>query len=315
MNSRPIIAITGATGFLGGHLALAAMARGAHVRAVVRTPEKARWMADRGVEVREADLGDTRALAQAFRGADVVIANAARTTAKGGTYEDARRDNVDGTTNQAMACVGSGVQRIVYISTIAVYRTQLGKMLDESAPIRDPGVRATDIGAVVSSPKYARTKAAAELRLWELAREHDLQVTSLRPGPIYGPGWSRLSERYRGLLRRRVVALPTARFPHVHAADVALAALAATDHDVSIGRAYNVAGPPARPPDLVAALSRAAGRGPVVVPIPVPFRLAFDDTAVGRDLGVTLRSAVEGAKDILVDEVWDSAAAALYATG
>ena len=68
------VALTGATGFLGSHLARALIARGATVCGVVRRPERGAWLAELGVELRTADLADPLALARAFDGVDAVIA-------------------------------------------------------------------------------------------------------------------------------------------------------------------------------------------------------------------------------------------------
>jgi hypothetical protein len=71
------VAITGATGFLGGYLVDTLLARGAHVVAVVRNPDKAASLSRRGVEVRRADLADRQALELGFKDVDAVISNAA----------------------------------------------------------------------------------------------------------------------------------------------------------------------------------------------------------------------------------------------
>ena len=70
------IAITGANGFIGRHLVQCAQARGAHVVAVVRTPDRARALFGDDVEIRRADLAERDQLATAFRGVDAVIITA-----------------------------------------------------------------------------------------------------------------------------------------------------------------------------------------------------------------------------------------------
>lgn len=296
-----LLAITGATGFLGAHLCLRALAAGHAVRAVVRSPERARWLAERGVEVHRAELAEVGAMARAFRGADAVIANAARVTERGGTWADAVRDNVQGAENQLLAAAEAGVQRVVYVSTVAVLASGLRGAVPGDAPIRDPERWPTDLGAWASSPRYARSKALAERRLWARAPELGIHLTALRPGPIYGPGHTRLNATYRAWHRRRVVLAPTARFPHVHAADVADALLAAAGREVAIGRAYNLGGPTASPLEVLRALRVATGRGPVVIPLLLPIELAFDDRLAERELGLTLRRVQACAPELLVE--------------
>ena len=85
--------------------------------------------------------------------------------------------------------------------------------------------------------------------------------------------------------------------PHVHAADVASAAAAALHTEASIGRAYNLAGEPVSPFRVLRAWKRHQGHGAVVVPVPIPAWIDFDDTAARRDLGFQPRSIEEGLED------------------
>src|SRR4249919_642268 len=71
------IAVTGATGFLGGFVARQLAARGARVRAVVRSPRKAEPLAAAGMEVAAANLLDRASLVDAFRGVDAIASVAA----------------------------------------------------------------------------------------------------------------------------------------------------------------------------------------------------------------------------------------------
>src|SRR5688572_832122 len=95
--SQSTIAITGATGFLGGYLVENMLSRGAHVVAVVRSPQKAEALARRGAEVRRADLAEPEALEVAFRGVDAVVSNAA--VVSFGNAEEMMRTNIEGTRN------------------------------------------------------------------------------------------------------------------------------------------------------------------------------------------------------------------------
>ena len=61
-----IVAVTGATGFLGSHIVASLSAAGAHIVGVVRTPEKGAWMLSEQVQFRKADLRDQAALEAAF---------------------------------------------------------------------------------------------------------------------------------------------------------------------------------------------------------------------------------------------------------
>lgn len=70
---KPIYAVTGITGQVGGVVATALMEQGCVVRAVVRNPDRAKSWADRGCEIAVAEMDDAQALAEAFRGMDGVF--------------------------------------------------------------------------------------------------------------------------------------------------------------------------------------------------------------------------------------------------
>ncbi|MCB9675898.1 MAG: NAD(P)-dependent oxidoreductase [Alphaproteobacteria bacterium] len=276
------VAVTGATGFLGSHLVEVLRER-FDVRGLVRSPEKGAHL---GIELVRADLTDVAALTEGMRGCDALVANAA--LAPGWAKPSAEefvRANVEGAENQLRAAVDAGVKRIVWISTVAVYRTRPWRTLAEDAEKIDPAHPRFDWNNLTTDPGYARSKAAAERLAWDWAREHGLELTALRPGPIYGERDPKLTARYQRMLSWPVVLAPTAQLPHVHAGDVALAAAAALENPASVGRAYNVTGESISVWRLLSIWKRVTGARALVVPVPVPLRIAFDDSAAARDLG------------------------------
>ena len=219
------VALTGATGFLGSHLARALIARGATVRGVVRRPERGKWLTELGVALHAADLADPVALTRAFEGCDAVIANAAlsiRGTAPYQTFLDANRR---GAIHQAQAAADARVNRLIHISTVAVYRPGLNQVNGHDRLLLD-GPRLTWAYAVTNW-RYALSKAHGERAIWQISRDHGLDTTVLRPGPIYGSGDRKLTASYAALMARRWLPAPTLRLPHVHARDVADAACGA----------------------------------------------------------------------------------------
>lgn len=297
---RPV-AVTGATGFLGRHIVRALQSAGHTVRAVVRSPDKAADLAAAGVEVAAADLSDPVALVQAFSGASAVVSNAALGSWLG-TIQDYRRVNVQGTTHLLDAMQQTGVHRLVHISSVAVGRTRLGRWADEQverygrAGRRGPW-QPSDL---TTDWRYALTKSESE----QLVRQRMPQIhaTILRPGPIFGPGDPKLSRKYLRMWRRSVCFAPTARVPHVCATDVAAAVASALVRPVSIGRTYTLTGAPVSPYDIVRCLVRVTGRGPVVVPVPVPTWVGFVNHRATRDLGFVSRPLDETVGAILRHE-------------
>ncbi|TQR84746.1 NAD-dependent epimerase/dehydratase family protein [Mycobacterium hodleri] len=105
--------VTGATGYIGGHLAALLVERGENVRAMARKPEKLRdvpWRDE--VEVVRGDLGDPESLVAAFDGVDVVY----YLVHSMGSSKDFVREEENSARNVAAAAEKAGVRRIVYLS-------------------------------------------------------------------------------------------------------------------------------------------------------------------------------------------------------
>lgn len=271
------IAVTGATGFLGGWIALDLLARGAIVRGVVRNPDKGTWLAQKGVRFARADLADRDALTEAFRGADAIVANAALYTLEVRGPQAFHDANVRGTENVFEAAAAAGVRRVVHVSSCAVYRPIPCVTIGEDAP------KLGRLDRFWSWP-YAMSKARSEEVAWALAGRRDLALTVVRPAGIFGPRDTQAVPIYRRLMRWPLLIAPTFVFPMAYGEDVARAIGNALERDGSIGRAYNLIGERASIWRFLRLWRRVNGRGPLVLPLPVPLGLWFDDSAAVRDL-------------------------------
>ncbi len=188
-----LIAITGATGFVGSAVLDAALAEGHQVRALARRDQTARA----GVEWVRGDLGDTAALAALVEGADAVIHVAGLTnTPDPATFEAA---NVTGTANVIAAMKQAGARRLVFVSSLSA---------------RMPGLSA-----------YGASKAKAEA----LVEASGLDWTTVRPPGVYGPRDVDYLEMFRTAKWGFVPLPPGGASSIIHADDLArlLVALAA----------------------------------------------------------------------------------------
>ena len=294
------VAVTGATGFLGGHIADALQEAGYRVRGIVRDPGKGARLAARGVDLAQADLADTDALEAGLSGCAAVVANAALGSWSG-TLDRYIEVNVNGTDRLLRAAARVGVHRVVLISTVAVYRTRLRQWMDEDATPYGGTRRRLNPSDLTTDWRYALSKSLSEARAHVLASELGLALTVLRPGPLFGPRDPKLTRRYLRLHQRSWVVAPTVGVPQVSARDCALVVPRALKRDETIGRAYNLAGPPTSIVDVLRTLRGLTGRGPAVLPIPLPLWVGYDTRRAAADLGFVARPLKDALEDVVAD--------------
>jgi nucleoside-diphosphate-sugar epimerase len=227
------VLVTGAAGFLGGHLVDMLLERGDDVRAMVRPVEDAsRLRGLSGVEVIAGDLTDAASLKCAVQGAQRVY-NVAAKTGPWGLEEDYRAVNVQGLADLVHAAMDAGVQRIVHTSSITVYGHHLRGIVTEDDPFH------------AEDNPYSRTKIAGEKLLANLVKDSCAPVVIVRPGWIYGPRDSASFGRFVALVasgKGFLVGSGKNIVPLVYVRDVAQGLIkAAGAGDAVIGRAYTLA--------------------------------------------------------------------------
>ena len=125
--------VTGASGFVGWHVARLLTARGHKVRALVRPSSKLREL---DVEPVEGDLRDAASLERAVAGCGLVFHVAADYRLWAKDPNELYRSNVDGTRNLLQAARHAGVERVVYTSTVGCIGVPKGGEGDETRPVR-----------------------------------------------------------------------------------------------------------------------------------------------------------------------------------
>src|SRR5512141_2975934 len=126
------IFITGAGGFVTGNAARRLIARGDSVRALVRGSGRSASL--EGADLVRGHLGDADALRTGMQGVDAVIHGAAmyQIGLSRPQKQQMHEANVRGTAHVLSAAKAAGVQRVVYISTIAVFGNPRGRVVDET---------------------------------------------------------------------------------------------------------------------------------------------------------------------------------------
>lgn len=125
--------VTGATGFVGWHVARKLLERGERVRALARDPARLRELED--VERFQGDLRDPESLARAVEGCGVVYHVAADYRLWTRDPEEMYRSNVAGTRNLFEAARRTGIERVVYTSTVGCIGIPKDGIGDEQTPV------------------------------------------------------------------------------------------------------------------------------------------------------------------------------------
>ncbi len=176
--------VTGAAGFIGGHLTESLVRAGAHVRAFLRYNSRGSagtlgWFDPPLLDDVEAvfgDLRDVESVRQACEGREFVFHLGAQ-IAIPYSYINPRdffETNVLGSLNVAQAALEHGVSHLIHVSTSEVYGTAQQVPIAEDHPLE------------VQSP-YAASKLAADKLMDSFHRTFELPMTIVRPFNTFGP--------------------------------------------------------------------------------------------------------------------------------
>jgi nucleoside-diphosphate-sugar epimerase len=252
------VLVTGASGFVGGHVVAALAHAGYQARCLVREPARARFIREFPPELVLGDVTAPDTLAAAVAGVDGLVHCAGLTRAA--LPEELQRVNVAGTRNLFEACLrhNPGVRRIVHISSLAAWGPSApGVPLREDLPCQP-----------VSA--YGRSKLAGQV-IAESFRDK-LPVTILAPPAVYGPP-DRDFLIYFRLLKRRLLPVfgsGTQLLSLIYAKDLARAILACLESEFAAGRSYLLDdGRPRTWQEVAAAISGVMQVRPLTLRLPL----------------------------------------------
>jgi len=238
------ILITGATGFVGKHVATRLLADGHNVTCLVRNDgsEAARRLQKIGAGLSRGDILDTESLAAAAAGVDAVVHLVGIIfQRRGASFDDIHRQ---GTLNTVTAASKAGAKRFVHMSALGT----------------GPG----------AASAYHHTKWQGE----EVVRLSGIPYTIFRPSVIYGPGGE-----FINMLVRQVRMLPVIpvigngryRMQPVWVEDVAACFSQALQKPETVNRVYEIGGPqPLSYNEMIDVICRVMGRRRLKAHIPVP---------------------------------------------
>lgn len=205
------LAVTGCTGFVGGHVVRQAREAGHDVRALIRKPEQADRFTGQGIEFIHGDMCNSDALRALVSDADAIIHIAG--AIKAWTREDIIAINAGGTANLvSVAREHAPNARFVHTSSVTAREPQLSD--------------------------YAHSKWQAE----QEAVKFGPNTAIIRPNAIYGPGDTETLQVFQIAQKplQPVFNMPDGRIAMIHGADSATALLAFCDPDSPTGT-YEIA--------------------------------------------------------------------------
>lgn len=249
--------VTGATGFLGGHIVRLLLDRNYHVRALYRSESTLAAIADLPVETVQGDVTDRHSLDRAMADApDLVFHLAASTAVWKPQFALQTRINIEGTRNVAQAALQAGVGRLVHTSSVVVYGLT-SALITEQSPHLARG----------SWINYAHTKALGEDAV-QAAIRSGLDAVILNPAHVFGPGdthnWSRLIMM---MDQQKLPGIAPGHGSFIDVREAAHAHIIAAESAAS-GESYLLGGEETSFLDLVQRIGRQLGKPAPSKPIP-----------------------------------------------
>jgi UDP-glucose 4-epimerase len=172
-SGRPIVLVTGASGFVGRHLSPVLARGGWLVRRAVRR------LSSNHDDVVIDSIGANTDWSTTLEGVEAVVHLAARVHHPREEYatELYRSVNTEGTLHLASCAARAGARQFIFVSTILVH----GRSSDGRPPF-------SERDALTPQGLYGQSKAAAEAGLKMIAQESDMNITVIRPPLVYGSG-------------------------------------------------------------------------------------------------------------------------------
>jgi dihydroflavonol-4-reductase len=289
VSEKGIAFLTGGSGFVGSAVARLLLDRGFAVRALVRRESNRANLAGLDLDIVEGDIRDAGVLATAMRGVRHVFHVAADYRLWAPDPNEIVQTNVAGTRAVMEAALANGVERVVYTSSVATLKpSQDGTPVDEGSPLDEAGA----IGA------YKKSKVLAERLVEQMVAVSKLPAVIVNPSTPIGPRDIRPTPTGRIVIEAacgRMPAYVDTGLNLVHVDDVAVGHLAALERG-RIGERYIIGGDDMTLGDMLAGISRLAGRRAPTTRLPrrLVYPIAYGAEAAARVTGREPFATVDG---------------------
>ncbi len=283
--------VTGATGFLGSHVARQLLAGGHRVRVLVRRSSNLQALHGLALERAEGDLGDLLSLDRAMRGVRTVFHVAADYRLWARNPEEIYATNVEGTRRLFDVAAQAGVEKIVYTSTVATIAVP-----SHGGALPNEETRAT-LDQMIGH--YKRSKFLAELEAVKGAAA-GVPIVIVNPTAPVGPGDWKPTPTGRiilDFLNGKMPAYVNTGLNVVGVEDVAAGHLLAAERG-RIGERYILGARNMTLKEILGALAAITGRPAPRVRLPhaVALAAAYADAAISCLTGRDPQIPVEGVK-------------------
>jgi dihydroflavonol-4-reductase len=283
--------LTGATGFLGSHVARVLCAQGAELRLLVRTTSNLKNLEGLNAETATGDLRDPASIDKAMSGCDTVFHVAADYRLWARDPEQMYRSNVEGTRAILESARKNGVRRVVHTSSVATMGfTRNGNPADEDSPV----ALADMIG------HYKRSKFMAERIALEAGRS-GMDVVVVNPTTPVGEQDIKPTPTGRiilDFLKRKFPAYVDTGLNLVDVTECAHGHVAALEHGKS-GERYILGGENLTLKQILDKLGAITGLSSPTVKLPYFFAFAaaaVDETITGRILHREPRATIDAVR-------------------
>jgi nucleoside-diphosphate-sugar epimerase len=251
MNNKRVL-VTGGTGFVGAYLLRYLLRAGYAVRATKRSSSPMHLVADieDQLEWVEGDILNPAFVETALQDMQQVYHAAAMISFDPKQVAQMMKVNVEGTANVVNAALYEGIEKLVYVSSIAALgRKEFQPHIDERIQWENSK----------ENSNYAISKFRAECEVWR-AREEGLNIAIINPSTVVGAGyWKEGSCRLVQEAARGLRYYPTGSTGFVDVRDVARAAIALMESDIE-GERYIVNGDNRSYKNFFSTLSKALGK-------------------------------------------------------
>jgi dihydroflavonol-4-reductase len=228
------VLVTGANGFLSGHIVRELLRRDHTVRAMMRPGAKAHALAGLDIEITYGNITSIADVIEAVRGCDIVIHAAADTSQSHRRAKDYYPVNVEATSNIIEAVSAEKCKRLIFVSSA----NTMG-----FGTLRDPGDETTPISPLFLRSGYAKSKLMAQQLVMEAVAEKKIDAVVVNPtfmiGPVdHNPHSGRI---FKMVLNRKLVLYPPGGKNFVDVRDAAKGIVNAI-HNGKSGECYLISG-------------------------------------------------------------------------